>query len=232
MADAVTSPQTPALVDVAPVASAGAGLDPSLSATTDGGATPPAPRQDGPARAITDQRAGGASPHEWRPGTAAKDTLAGPVLSMHVVGNPAPQGSKRAFVNRHTGKPSLVESSSAKLTPWREDVKQAALAAIAKHPDYRPPADGVGVVLDVTFLLPRPKGHYRTGRNAHLLRDNAPARPTTKPDTDKLLRSTMDALKVAGVYRDDSHAVTITGRKVYAHAHTGAVIHVYTGDRG
>ena len=45
----MTSSQTPALVDVAPVASAGAGLDPSLSATTDGpaGVGRGSPRQPG-----------------------------------------------------------------------------------------------------------------------------------------------------------------------------------------
>jgi Holliday junction resolvase RusA-like endonuclease len=153
-----------------------------------------------------------------------------PLLDIHVVGIPAPQGSKNAFNNPHTGKAQMVESASVKLQPWRQDVKQAGLDAIAATPGYIPPGDGVGVVVDITFLLARPKGHYRTGRNAHLLRDGAPARPTTRPDVDKLIRSTLDALKVAGVYRDDSDVVTVTGRKVFASTHTGALIAIYTGE--
>lgn len=64
------------------------------------------------------------------------------------------------------------------------------------------------VALEVTFTLPRPKAHYRTGRNSHLLRDNAPHRPDRLPDLDKLLRSTMDALTAAGVWADDAQVVT------------------------
>lgn len=56
----------------------------------------------------------------------------------------------------------------------------------------------------VTFHLPRPKGHYRTGANAHLLRDSAPEQPSVKPDLDKLVRSTMDGLSEAGVWHDDA----------------------------
>jgi Holliday junction resolvase RusA-like endonuclease len=152
-----------------------------------------------------------------------------PVLEIHIVGVPAPQGSKSAFTNKYTGKAQMKESSAKTLAPWRQDVKTAAIDAIAAS-GYMPPSETVGVSMHVTFLLARPKGHFRTGRNAHLLRDGAPLRPTTRPDVDKLLRSTLDALKVAGVYRDDSHVVTVTGRKVYAREHTGAIIHVYTGE--
>lgn len=155
---------------------------------------------------------------------------AAPVLVIDVVGLPAPQGSKNAFNNPHTGKAQMVESASKKLTPWRQDVKQAARDALAAAGHYEIPADGVGAAVDITFLMPRPRGHYRTGRNAHLLRDAAPLRPTTRPDVDKLIRSTLDALKVAGVYRDDSHVVSVTGRKVFTTTHTGALIAIYTGD--
>ena len=58
--------------------------------------------------------------------------------------------------------------------------------------DQRP----VGVA--VHFLFPRPKSHYRTGKNAHLLRAGAPDRPTTRSvgDTDKLCRAILDSLAV------------------------------------
>lgn len=126
-------------------------------------------------------------------------------LTIHVHGTPAPQGSKR-FV----GNGVMIESSK-RVKPWREAVKHAALDAL----NGAPPIDGP-VWLSADFYLPRPKGHYRTGRNAHLLRDSAPARPASKPDLDKLLRSTCDALKDAGVYRDDSQIVRAIADKYYA----------------
>ncbi len=130
-------------------------------------------------------------------------------LDFWVLGVPAPQGSKR-----HVGNGVMVESS-AKVKPWREAVKWAV-------------SDAVGIVagrlylfpmsplrVEVMFVLPRPRGHYRTGRNAHLLRDAAPRRPAGKPDIDKLVRSTFDAMSDAGVWRDDSQVATVLALKVY-----------------
>ena len=127
---------------------------------------------------------------------------------------PAPQGSKRAFVNRHTGRPSVVESS-AKVKPWREAVKHAALDVLGGYDVKNYLTDPVSVT--VTFTLARPKGHYRTGKNAHLLRDSAPRYPAGKPDIDKLLRSTLDALGAAGVWRDDAQVVHVDVFKAYPH---------------
>jgi crossover junction endodeoxyribonuclease RusA len=130
----------------------------------------------------------------------------GEIVAVRVYGTPAPQGSKR-----HVGKGVMVESSK-KVKPWREAVKAAVL-------DSRDGAWGVvdtPVVVRVVFILDRPKAHYRTGRHAGLLRDNAPAVPARKPDIDKLVRATLDALKDAGTYRDDSLVVKLVADKVYA----------------
>ena len=67
------------------------------------------------------------------------------------------------------------------------------------------PLDGP-LVASMVFTFARPKGHYRTGRNAHLLRDSAPARPHGMPDLSKILRSTEDALKGI-VWHDDARVV-------------------------
>lgn len=150
--------------------------------------------------------------------------IAGSMLTITVHDLPAPQGSKR-----HVGNGVMIESS-ARVKPWREAVKHAALGAL----DYgRIPALMGPVVVAVTFTLPRPKGHYRTGRNAHLLRDAAPSWPSGKPDLDKLLRSTLDALVSAAVMGDDALVVHVNTTKTYpggcidALPHPGAVIHVY-----
>ncbi len=141
-------------------------------------------------------------------------------LVITVYGAPAPQGSKKGFVRN--GRVNMVESSK-KVKPWREAVKWAALEALRTGPEDEQgmaerigyPFGDVAVVVDVIFRLPRPRSHYRTGRNAHLLRDAAPRFPHGKPDIDKLLRSTLDALGEAMVWRDDSRVVIVQAQKHY-----------------
>lgn len=152
------------------------------------------------------------------------------MLTFIVHDLPAPQGSKKGYYNKHIGRVQLVESS-AKVKPWREAVKQAALDALTEQQPAYPRDWPMSVT--ITFTLPRPKGHYRTGRNAHLLRDSAPIAPASKPDLDKLVRSTLDALTAAGVYVDDSQVVELHVAKGYPcdwrvdSLHVpGAVIHV------
>lgn len=128
-------------------------------------------------------------------------------VTFRVYGTPKPQGSKR-----HVGNGVMVESGGAALRTWREDVKHAALEARAGLPDTLAGPLSIGV----TFYLARPKSHYRTGKNAHLLRDAAPTFPWRKPDLDKLLRSTFDACTTAGLWHDDCCAVHVAAAKVYA----------------
>lgn len=131
------------------------------------------------------------------------------VFWFNVTGFPAPQGSKR-----HLGNGVLVESSS-KVKPWRADVKAAAELAI-DHPrlaPWRTLTEPTHVT--VMFRFRRPKSHYRTGRNAHLLRGNAPTHPTSRAfgDIDKLTRSTLDALVAAAVLADDSLIYSLVANK-------------------
>lgn len=141
------------------------------------------------------------------PETPAASAAEAPALATIIVyGLPAPQGSKR-----HLGNGVMVESSK-KVKPWRQDVKHAAITAM-ELPDavlggvqlHRPPYCGP-VAVSMVFTFDRPKGHYRTGRNAHLLRDAAPPRPAGMPDLSKLIRSTEDAL-TGVVWKDDALVV-------------------------
>jgi hypothetical protein len=152
-------------------------------------------------------------------------------IVVEAIGLPAPQGSKR-----HVGRGIMVESSK-RVRPWREAVKQATLDVLATGPaDDQGAAERIGFPFDrdplevvVTFRLPRPASHYRSGAKAHLLRDNAPTWPAGRPDVDKLQRSTLDALGEAGLWRDDSQVVRVTATKTYTD-HTrpaGAVIEVW-----
>jgi len=150
--------------------------------------------------------------------------VSAPAVTLTVYGLPAPQGSKRSY-----GPGRMVESSK-NVKPWREAVKFAALDLL-KHADGWVPLDGP-LSLAVVFTFTRPRGHYRTGRNAHLLRDSAPARPIGYPDLSKLVRSTEDALTDAGIWADDSRVVEMNAAKRYANEgpdalrSSGAVIRI------
>lgn len=130
-----------------------------------------------------------------------------PALEVVAYGFPAPQGSKR-----HVGNGVLIESSR-RVRPWREAVKYAALDALEEADDW--PRDATSVGLSVIFTLPRPRRHYRTGRLSHQLRDDAPMLVPLKPDLDKLLRSTCDALGDAGAWVDDCRVVQVYALKTY-----------------
>ncbi|MET7776258.1 RusA family crossover junction endodeoxyribonuclease [Streptomyces mirabilis] len=148
-----------------------------------------------------------------------------PAFHITVHGTPGPQGSK----TRNAA--GAMYESSAKVKPWREAVKSAALDALAYDEVWRPLNEPVR--LDVTFTLRRPKHHFGTGRNAGVLKASAPSHPTGKPDLDKLVRSSQDALKDAGVLLDDSVVTAVFAAKAYpltgsdALSHPGAVIRVW-----
>lgn len=135
------------------------------------------------------------------PATAGAGPAGAPAISVTVHGLPAPQGSKR-----HVGHGRMVESSKA-VAPWRQDVKYAALDAVAATADWSA-LDGP-LVASMVFTFARRKGHFGTGRNAHLLRATAPVRPAVYPDLSKLVRSTEDAL-TGVVWADDARVVEYT----------------------
>lgn len=135
-------------------------------------------------------------------------------MSAHtftVNGNPAPQGSKRVGRNRATGRAVLIESSTA-VKPWRKAI------ADAWHAHGYAAVTGP-VRVEAVYYLPRPKGHYGTGRNAGTLRPSAPRWPAVKPDVDKLDRACLDALTQAGAIDDDARVVALAVLKRYADDH-------------
>jgi crossover junction endodeoxyribonuclease RusA len=112
---------------------------------------------------------------------------------------PAPQGSKR-----HVGNGRMVESSP-RLKPWREAVRQEALATGELSTDQP-------VYVHLLFRFRRPKGHYSAKGE---LKASAPACHITRPDIDKLARSTLDG--ITGVLiNDDSQVAFLVASKEYA----------------
>ena len=134
-------------------------------------------------------------------------------FGLDVAGHrPVPQGSKKIGRNRGTGRAVLVDDNPA-LASWRALVAGTA----RKEWNGRPPLV-VPVSVWADFYLPRPAGHFGTGRNAGVLKASAPEWPAVKPDLDKLLRAVFDSLTTAGVWKDDSLAVVVSGAKHYADA--------------
>ena len=85
-------------------------------------------------------------------------------LAFVAYGRPIPQGSVRSL---GAGRPS-IHNNARTLLPWRDTISGAARTAAALDGWKR---TDLPVSVYVTFYFDRPRSHYRTGRNAHLLRD-------------------------------------------------------------
>lgn len=136
-------------------------------------------------------------------GTALPISLA-PVLRFFVAGEPKTAGSKRAFVipGKNGGKPrAIVTDDNVRSRDWKTDVQKTAVVAYGMTPLWMGPME-----VRLTFYRLRPKGHYRTGKNSHLLRDDVPAWPHVIPDVLKLARGVEDALSGI-IWRDDAQIV-------------------------
>lgn len=106
--------------------------------------------------------------------------------------------------NRHTGK-LFTEEVSPKLVPWRQDVRFAAEAVLDSL--GRPQPFSGAIVMRLVFTFARPATVKRSKRPW----------PSVYPDLDKLARGVLDALKAAGVMKDDCLVVEFTRlAKVYA----------------
>jgi Holliday junction resolvase RusA-like endonuclease len=128
-------------------------------------------------------------------------------LTFEVVGIPAPQGSKRAYVR---GTKAVLVESSDKVKPWRAAVAWTARQATRESSWYTTAA---AVTIAIDFTLPRPKSLPKR------IVDHV-----KKPDIDKLIRSTLDGISDAGtIWNDDSQVTKVIASKKYGDA-TGALI--------
>ncbi len=139
-------------------------------------------------------------------------------ITLHILGVPKPGGSKRGFIVK--GRVNIVDDCKTN-KEWRQAV------VIQARNQYDGPTLTGALRVEVTFYMPRPKYHYRTGKRAGELKPNAPKWHTKKPDRTKLLRSTEDALTDAGIWRDDAQLCDGPIRKVYTDdGRPGAVIRI------
>ena len=128
-------------------------------------------------------------------------------IKFFVPGVPAPGGSKKAFKHPATGKIMVVDACSRN-KPWRERVASFAY-------DHKPnDLIKTAIELSIDFIMPRPKGHYGTGKNSSKLKPSAPKFCTKKPDATKLTRALEDAL-TGIIWKDDDQVVKQVIRKHY-----------------
>jgi Holliday junction resolvase RusA-like endonuclease len=128
-------------------------------------------------------------------------------LVFEIIGIAQPKGSTRAFVPLAWAKRAVaanrqpravITSDNPRTRAWADRVAEAA-AAVAGEGLFLGP-----IALELTFYLPRPQSLPR--RVVHHLK---------KPDLDKLIRATNDAL-TGVLYRDDAQIVEIRASKLYA----------------
>lgn len=118
-----------------------------------------------------------------------------PLLDIDVLGDPVPQGSKRAFIAG--GRAVVVDDNSKGLRSWRNDVSSAARQAWG---DRAPLDEPVSVALRFWMRRPqRPKHSF----------------PAVAPDIDKVARGVLDALTTARVFRDDCLVVQLNITQLY-----------------
>ena len=135
-------------------------------------------------------------------------------LQTTMPGLPRPQGSVKPMFNKKSGT-GFVKYADATI-----EHRNNLIAWLARewhgHQGFgvTPSIEG-SVTVMVTFGFERPKSHYRTGKNAHLLRDDAPQDHIQAPDTDKLQRLVGDALEQAGVLANDSQISNWLATKVW-----------------
>lgn len=114
--------------------------------------------------------------------------------------------SIQAIIEKYVGRGrAILTSDNDKLKPYRAAVSKAAKDALwDSNIDCNPMAGRhVPVALVIDFYMERP--------------ESCPKRrllPAVRPDLDKLLRSTLDALTEI-VYEDDGQVVDVSARKYY-----------------
>lgn len=133
----------------------------------------------------------------------------GPILDFVVLGTPVQQGSIRGF-----GSGRFVHSNSKTLKPWRAEVSDKASEAIGACRDGGgvPPGD-----VEPTFPLSGPIAVVCefTVRKPTTAPKTRITWPVARPDLDKYVRGILDSLAAAGVYKDDSQVVSLTGTKTF-----------------
>ena len=122
------------------------------------------------------------------------------IYHLFVNGIPKAQPRPRMTASGHVYNPDSADV-------WKEIVRTAFLSF------HRPPITNP-IRLRVSFFLPRPK----------TMKGEIAVPHVKKPDVDNLLKAVMDAMTVAGVWKDDALVYATEAGKWYTAGKTGARI--------
>jgi crossover junction endodeoxyribonuclease RusA len=141
-------------------------------------------------------------------------------ITFTVSGLPKPQPRPRAFARKMGNKfvARVFESGTAE--GWK------SLVALAAKP-HTPPTPFVGPVLvNITFIFPRPNAHFRGNKPEKGLRADAPQWHVNRPDRDNSDKAILDCLtQLGGFWRDDCQVCDGFIRKIYG-VTPGAIIEI------
>lgn len=139
-------------------------------------------------------------------------------ITFTVYGRPQQRGSKQAqlipkrgggWATRPDGRPIVVaRDANQKSKAW-----MSVVAAMA-HGVYSGELLQGPIELEAIFHFKRPKSHFRTGKFADQLRDDAPKYNTSTPDIDKLLRCLSDSL-TGVLWHDDRQVCRIIALRIW-----------------
>ena len=128
------------------------------------------------------------------------------------------QTSKRALIDFIIeGKPKPLQRHRATrrgimYDPSKKDKADFLTRCLEFAP--KTPLEGA-LWIELVFSMPRPKSHYRTGKNAGKLKEGSPTMHTKKPDLDNLVKFVCDAID-RKFYLDDAQITRIQAVKIYA----------------
>lgn len=126
-------------------------------------------------------------------------------ISFFIPGNP------KALKRHRTVRVVKNKNFIRQYDPSESDKKDFLVMALNHRPAK--PIEG-RIIMELQFVFSRPKSHYRTGKNSHMLKDNAPTYHTVKPDTSNLMKFVEDAFN--GVFwKDDSQICISYQSKIY-----------------
>jgi Holliday junction resolvase RusA-like endonuclease len=120
-------------------------------------------------------------------------------VEFFVAGIAKPAGSKRGFFIKKLNR-VIITDANPNSRDWKTDVSKAAQEA------YIGPVLEAPLKVTLQFFVPRPRGHYGSGKNENKLRATAPVYPKSKPDLLKLARGVEDAMSGI-IYKDDAQIV-------------------------
>lgn len=124
-----------------------------------------------------------------------------PILRTVIDHKARPQGSKNPYRNKHTGRIILVESNKGLKQSRRELSTWLILEATRQGWDI--PDKDTPIHIDLVFTFTKPK----TAKRIH---------HTTKPDADKLIRYTLDAVSDSlRIWLDDCQVASGSWLKQY-----------------